>query len=468
MRLLTALVLLCPTPALARVVLPRVSASVPRLSAANAFPSLTPSLAAPSLSLLTPPAAAPLPAAAPAPSLQASALLPAAAAVPAESPLAALPAAGPLAALFPAAAEAPKSEAADTPGASAAAAAADENQAAVERAMAEERTGARKPRLEKLFDGTAEMRRPLDEVWVLGELRYESTRELVRDAAGLPDGAPAVYRYSHVPAAPVSRAAHAGVTALAGALAVGGLGAVFLAFDDGPYGTLTKLLAGSPDVALTVLIGGAALLAFGALIGAGISLETTGERKAENDGRDAVKGRIERREGPLGPVPHFVAVRGRETVVVDLQQHSFAEPLEEPELPEPWSPLLSALAGAAAGVALGLAQWIPLAQILILPAAGPAVGAMLARALAGDSRLPWNVLGGFLGLLFPALAVFSFISVGDIGFLATLKWYLSAMAVIGALLGALGANAYRQREALREARNPPAQWWARRSEQDES
>lgn len=468
MRLLSCLVLLLPSPSLARVVLPRVSpsVSVPRLAAANAGPALNASLAVTAASLEAPASVPSLQAAVP---LQAS-VAASAAADASRSALAALPAARPLAALFPAAAEAPKAQARATDEAPAtpAPSADEEDEAAVERAVAEERTGARKPRLERLFDGAAEMRRPLDEAWVVGEARYGSTRELARDAGSLAHGAPAVYRYSHVPPVPVSRKAHAGVMALTGATVTGALGAAFLAFDDGPYGTLGRLLAGSPDAMLTVLIGAAVLTGLGAVIGASMSVETTGERKADNDGRDAIAGRIELREGNAGPVPFFIATRGRETVTVDLLQHSFAEPLDEPELPEPWSPLVSGLAGAAAGVALGLAQWIPLAQILILPVAGPAVGSLLARSLAGDSRLPWGVLGGTLGLAFPALAVASFISAGDIGILAALEWYLSAMAVIGAVLGALAANAYRFREALEAARNPPSQWWAERPGQEEA
>lgn len=463
MRLLSCLVLLLPSPSFARVVLPRLSpsVSVPRLATASVGPALNTSLGMPAASLQAAVSAPSFQAAVP--SFQSPADAP-------RSPLAALPAARPLAALFPAAAQAPKAEADAAKDASAAPAApvVDEvDEAAVEKAVAEERTGARKAHIERLFDGSVEMRRPLEEVWVVGQARYASTRELVRDAAGLENGTPAVYRYSHVPAAPVSRASRAGVMALTGATVTGALGAVFLAFDDGPNGTWTQLLAGSPEAALTVLIGAATLLGFGAFIGATASLEDGGKRKEDNDGRDAIAGRIELREGSFGPVPFFIARRGRETVTVDLARHSFAEPLDEPELPEPWSPLVSALAGAAAGLALGVAQWIPLAQILILPVAGPAVGVKLARSLAGDSRLPWGVLGGVLGLVFPALAVFSFVSAGEIGFLATWKWYLGAMAVIGAVLGALAANAYRERETLDEARNPPAQWWARRSEQED-
>jgi hypothetical protein len=448
MRLAASLLLIIPGPA-SSAVLSRVAVP-PRAGlpfAVHSAPSLGPAVLAPSLqSLPSTPSLVP-------------AVMPSAA-VP--GPVSALPAAlRPLAAAFPAAAEAPEARAA-APGAPAAPAAAEEqDEAAIEAAAHAERTGVRKPHVERLFDGTKEMRRPLEEVWVLGEQRYGSTRELLSAAAALPASTPATYRFSHVPSAPRSRAAAAGVSALSGAVIAAGLSAAFIGLSEGPY-YLTRVFTGGAG--LEPLLMTAVVVLMGAVAGAVVSTE--GPRDEDDDGRASVSGRLELRESPVGPRPWFVARRGRETVVVDLLNHSFAEPLDEPELPEPWSPVVTGLAGAAAGVALALLQWIPLLQILILPFAGPTVGAALGRAMAGDSRLPWGVLGGVLGFVFPAIAVASFSSVSRIGMLATLEWYLGLFAVLGAALGMLAANAYREREALEAHRNPPSQWWASRPEHD--
>jgi hypothetical protein len=449
MRPLLSLLLILPAPATSAAL---TRASVPsRATLPFAVPS------APSLG----PAAL-------APSLQSLPLTPSL--VPVETPsvvvpraVTALPAAlRPLAAAFPAAAEAPKPQAA-AEGAAAAPAPApeEENEAEIQAAMHAERTGRVKPQLQKLFDGTQEMRRPLEEVWVLGEQRFESTRALLTAAGSLPAAAPATYRYAHAPSAPVSRAARAGVSALSGAVIAAVLAAGFIGLAEGPH-YLGRVLTGAAGLEPLLLAGVAVLV--GAAAGAVVSTE--GPPAGEDDGRAAISGTLELRESPIGPRPWFIARRGRETVVVDLLNHAFAEPLDEPELPEPASPVVSGLVGAAAGVAIALAQWIPLAQILILPALGPAVGAALGRALAGDSRLPWGVLGGVLGLGFPAIAIASFSSVSRIGMLATLEWYLPLFAVIGAVLGVLAYNAYREREALEAHRNPPSQWWASRPEQE--
>lgn len=316
----------------------------------------------------------------------------------------------------------------------------------------------------KIFDGTAPMLRPAVEGWTVDGKEYASTAELAASLKSLGKPVDATYHFAHtaIPE-PKARAANTVAGAAAGGLFGAAGGAVLAVIGDvmGPLMELVFFGSMSPGRGweqLSLLTGGFA--AFGALMGAVIAWEESGSSRHP---RTSIRGRLYRQATENGGTLYFEPKRDGEAIVVNLDTYAGAPALQEPAAPAPWPAWKRAGMGAAWGLALAVAQWMPLVQIVALLVAGPYAGAYVGRALTQGTGITGGVLGAALGLVVTFLAFASFAAVQTYGFLLSFGAFAGLLMLAGALIGVLAADRIRAHSAREAARNPAGQWWVQAS-----
>jgi hypothetical protein len=307
----------------------------------------------------------------------------------------------------------------------------------------------------RVFDG--DMRRPVVESWTVDGKSYGSTAELVKALPRSAGPVDAVYSFSDgKKPEPPRQGANTAIGAFAGmvfgSIIMAVVGALFSAFSE-----VVSIITFNPqggmalsEMGILVLFGAA----LGSIVGASSLFKASKAVAVDEKFRH---GRIFRQAGPEGETILFETRLN----TVDLGKFAQAPIVKNPGAPAPWPAWKSALAGLGLGAAATAAYFLPLVNIAAFFIVPAAVAAVFGAKTAGTG-LRGGLLGGAVGAVLTVGTLAAQVNVQP--WTLSLAGVAAALAVLGAVLGLWGANAWRAQAAEAKALEPSGQWWTERDE----